>query len=57
MKPYQFTIHTGDVQNAGTDSKIFVTLFGSKGKTPEIPLEKNEDRFERAKVDVIPVGL
>ncbi|RDD42008.1 Lipoxygenase homology domain-containing protein 1 [Trichoplax sp. H2] len=57
LKPYELTIHTGDVQNAGTDSNIFVILFGTKGRTPEISLEKNEDRFERAKVDIIPLEL
>ena len=46
---------TGDVAEAGTDAKIFITVFGTKGSTAPIELEKNEDRFERARTDTIKV--
>ena len=53
--PYEVTVTTGDVSEAGTDCKIFITVFGTKGSTAPIELEKNEDRFERARTDVIKV--
>ncbi|KAL2100047.1 hypothetical protein ACEWY4_004441 [Coilia grayii] len=49
---YEITMTTGDEQNAGTDSQLYVTVFGVNGTTMEIPLPKNGDRlFERAQVD------
>ncbi|KAG9353677.1 hypothetical protein JZ751_011799, partial [Albula glossodonta] len=48
---YEATVVTGDVQNAGTDTKIYLSVFGANGSTEEIPLEKNEDRFERGQED------
>lgn len=41
---YEVTVVTGDVQNAGTDTQIFMTVFGANGSTEEILLQKNEDR-------------
>lgn len=54
--PYEVTVTTGDVPEAGTDSKIFMTVFGTKGTSSPIELEKNEDRFERAHTDTIKVN-
>ncbi|XP_054600445.2 lipoxygenase homology domain-containing protein 1 [Nothobranchius furzeri] len=48
---YEVTVVTGDVQNAGTDTKIFMSVFGANGSTEEMLLEKNEDRFERGQED------
>uniref|UniRef100_A0A3B3YEH1 PLAT domain-containing protein n=1 Tax=Poecilia mexicana TaxID=48701 RepID=A0A3B3YEH1_9TELE len=48
---YELTVVTGDVQNAGTDTKIFMSVFGANGSTEEILLQKNEDRFERGQED------
>ncbi|XP_014324136.2 lipoxygenase homology domain-containing protein 1 [Xiphophorus maculatus] len=48
---YELTVVTGDVQNAGTDTKIFMSVFGANGSTEEILLRKNEDRFERGQED------
>uniref|UniRef100_A0A3Q2QDK8 Lipoxygenase homology PLAT domains 1 n=1 Tax=Fundulus heteroclitus TaxID=8078 RepID=A0A3Q2QDK8_FUNHE len=49
---YELTVVTGDVQNAGTDTKIFMSVFGANGSTEEILLPKNEDRwFERCQED------
>lgn len=41
---YEVTIVTGDVQNAGTDTKIYMSVFGANGSTEEMLLQKNEDR-------------
>ncbi|XP_030598877.1 lipoxygenase homology domain-containing protein 1 [Archocentrus centrarchus] len=48
---YEVTVVTGDVQNAGTDTQIFMTVFGANGSTQEMLLQKNEDRFERGQED------
>lgn len=41
---YEVTVVTGDVQNAGTDTLIFMSVFGANGTTEEMLLQKNEDR-------------
>uniref|UniRef100_A0A674DFU0 Lipoxygenase homology PLAT domains 1 n=1 Tax=Salmo trutta TaxID=8032 RepID=A0A674DFU0_SALTR len=48
---YEVTVVTGDVQNAGTDTQVYVSVFGTNGTTEEILLQKNEDRFERGQED------
>ncbi|XP_057675206.1 lipoxygenase homology domain-containing protein 1-like isoform X2 [Corythoichthys intestinalis] len=48
---YEVTVVTGDIQNAGTDTNIFMTVFGANGSTEEMLLQKNEDRFERGQED------
>lgn len=55
MVPYEVTVTTGDVAEAGTDCKIVMTVFGTKGTSAPLELEKNEDRFERARTDTIKV--
>lgn len=40
------TVVTGDVQNAGTDTLIHMSVFGANGSTEEMLLQKNEDRSE-----------
>ncbi|KAI4894673.1 hypothetical protein NFI96_015585 [Prochilodus magdalenae] len=41
---YEITVVTGDTQYAGTDTNIFITVFGANGSTEEILLPKHEDR-------------
>ncbi|XP_074850459.1 lipoxygenase homology domain-containing protein 1 isoform X1 [Carettochelys insculpta] len=48
---YEVTVVTGDIQNAGTDTNIYMTLFGSSGNTEEMQLDKNGERFERGQED------
>ncbi|KAM7368820.1 hypothetical protein PAMP_013127 [Pampus punctatissimus] len=48
---YEVTVVMGDVQNAGTDTQIFMSVFGANGSTEEMLLQKNEDRFERGQED------
>ncbi len=54
--PFEVTVFTGDVQNGGTDAAISMCVFGASGYTPDIILEKNEDRFERGREDLIKVS-
>ena len=55
--PYEVTIHTGDMKEAGTDAQIFVKLFGTEGATVDVPIDKNSDRFERARSDTVKVKM
>lgn len=55
MVPYEVSFYTGDTSNAGTDSEVFIKVFGQRGATSEIQIEKDDDRFERGKVDLIKV--
>ncbi|XP_015232597.1 PREDICTED: lipoxygenase homology domain-containing protein 1-like isoform X1 [Cyprinodon variegatus] len=41
---YSVTVVTGDTQYAGTDTKIFLTVFGANGSTEEMLLPKKGDR-------------
>ncbi|KAI4820693.1 hypothetical protein KUCAC02_028664 [Chaenocephalus aceratus] len=48
---YSATVVTGDTQYAGTDTNIFLTVYGANGSTEEMLLPKNGDRFERDQED------
>ncbi|XP_067084534.1 lipoxygenase homology domain-containing protein 1 [Osmerus mordax] len=54
---YEATVVTGDTQNAGTDTNIFLTVFGANGTTEEMLLAKNENRFERGQEDTFNVEV
>jgi len=53
--PYEVTLFTGDVPEAGTDSQVFIKVFGVKGSTSDIVIPKMSERFERSRVDLIKV--
>lgn len=45
---YEITFVTGDVEGAGTDANVYITLFGDNGTSPEIRAPSNPlDLFER----------
>ncbi|XP_029778617.1 lipoxygenase homology domain-containing protein 1 isoform X1 [Suricata suricatta] len=48
---YEMTVWTGDVFGGGTDSNIFMTLYGINGSTEEVQLDKKKARFEREQND------
>lgn len=41
---YEMTVWTGDVVGGGTDSNIFMTLYGINGSTEEVQLDKKKAR-------------
>lgn len=48
-------VFTGDVSSAGTNSNVFICLYGELGDTGERKLEKSEthmDKFERNNVRI-----
>uniref|UniRef100_A0A8C1NTW3 Lipoxygenase homology domains 1b n=1 Tax=Cyprinus carpio TaxID=7962 RepID=A0A8C1NTW3_CYPCA len=53
LSVYEVVTITGDVNGAGTDANIFITLFGDYGITPKLHLaSKNRTAFEKNKTDV-----
>lgn len=55
---YRITVHTGDVKDAGTQSNVSVELFGKKGKSPKLKLDKSETyntKFCRDQLDIFTV--
>ena len=55
MVSYEVTFYTGDVPEAGTDSQVFIKVFGVKGSSSDIYIDKMTERFERGKIDLVKV--
>ena len=52
MVKYEVSIHTGDVDGAGTDANVCITIYGVNGNTGKRPLkQRGQDLFERGRVD------
>jgi hypothetical protein len=49
--PYEVTIHTGDVDEAGCDCDISLKLFGITGSSSDHVIQKDEGNFDRAAID------
>ncbi|XP_061674583.1 lipoxygenase homology domain-containing protein 1-like [Syngnathoides biaculeatus] len=52
---YEITVVTADETFAGTKAKVFVQIYGDKGKTEVIKLESRSRNFERSSTDVFKV--
>lgn len=55
---YRITVHTGDVKDAGTQSNVSIMLFGEKGNSPKLRLDKSETyntKFCRDQLDIFTV--
>lgn len=50
MPTYSITVYTGDVDDAGTDANVFISIYGSKGSTEEFQLDSGDNDFERGSV-------
>ncbi|XP_078368600.1 lipoxygenase homology domain-containing protein 1-like isoform X2 [Oculina patagonica] len=50
---YRIMVKTGDENDAGTDSNVYLQMFGEKGKTQNFSLREEGDkrRFERGRMD------
>jgi hypothetical protein len=56
---YEIAVITGDKRGAGTDSQVYVTLFGNRGKqTQDIHLKdsNNHNPFEKGQTDKFTVN-
>jgi hypothetical protein len=54
---YEVTTYTSDVQGAGTNANVYVSIYGQLGHTGELPLidttkHKRKDCFKRKSVDI-----
>lgn len=52
MAAYECTVVTGDIKGAGTDSNVFLVVYGKDGKSQELSLRNKTDNFERGMQDV-----
>jgi hypothetical protein len=55
MTTYTVKVQTGDVDDAGTDAKVYITLYGRNGSSGERHLEESQehpkDPFEKGYLD------
>jgi len=49
--PYEITVKTGDILNAGTDANVTLQLYGEDGKSEVVKLRSRTDNFERDAVE------
>ena len=52
---YEIVVVTGDKKLAGTDSNVFITLFGPRNKSTaklELVNSNNRDKFEKGRTDI-----
>lgn len=52
---YEVVVVTGDVMFAGTNAKVFIQIYGDKGKTEVIRLESRSNNFERNTTEIFKV--
>lgn len=50
--PYELTVHTGDIDDAGCDGDVSLKLFGDKGSSSDHIIRKDEGNFERGAIDI-----
>ena len=55
MVPFEATFVTGDTDGAGTSANLGLIIYGSHGVSPEYPIEKVANRFERGAQDLVKV--
>jgi hypothetical protein len=56
---FEVTVTTGNKLGAGTDSKVFLVLYGDKGQSDKLHLvetKTNTDPFEKGKKDVFDIS-
>lgn len=54
---YTVTVHTGDVDKAGTNSNISIRFTGEDGQSGPQDLDNDQDNFERNQTDVFTLHL
>lgn len=55
MINYEITVVTGDVIFSGTSAKVFIQIYGDKGKTEVLNLESRSDNLNRDSTDIFKV--
>ncbi|TMS03481.1 Lipoxygenase homology domain-containing protein 1 [Larimichthys crocea] len=49
---YEVTVVTGDVTYAGTNARVFIQMYGEKGKSEIITLESRSNNYERNATEI-----
>ncbi|MFC4909307.1 PLAT/LH2 domain-containing protein [Actinomadura gamaensis] len=57
MASYEITVETGDMEGAGTNADVYITLYGEDGTAGPIRLNDGRDNFERDDVDRFKLDL
>ena len=47
VNKYMVTVYTGDKSDAGTNARVYVTIFGENGDSGEKRIDNPENNFER----------
>lgn len=55
---YAIKVYTGNVQNAGTDADVYITLYSEDGRNSgERLLDNSDNNFERNKTDMFTIEM
>ena len=54
---YRIVVVTGTVDDAGTDSDVFITLLGTTGNSNERELDNADDNFENGNTDTFSLEM
>ena len=57
MARYEITVETGNVENAGTDANVHITLYGSLASAGPVKLDDSRDNFEQGAIDHFTLDL
>lgn len=57
MRAPPVQVYTSDIRGAGTDARVFITMYGSKGTSAKLPLENSKHNFQRGQVCGVLLGL
>ena len=56
MVDYRITVKTSDIEDAGTDANVYITLIGISGNSGERQLDNDENNFEKNKTDLFRIS-
>lgn len=48
---WNLTVYTSDKKNAGTNSNVYLVLYGDRGKSDDLDIRENPENFEQGKKD------
>ncbi|CAD5116407.1 DgyrCDS5298 [Dimorphilus gyrociliatus] len=52
---YEVQVITGNVYQAGTDARVFITIMGRNDQSREVELNDDSDNFERGRIDTFKI--
>ena len=54
---YEITVVTGNVGFAGTNARVFIQIYGDKGKTEVLKLKSRSNNFEKKTTEIFKVWM